>query len=136
MQAKLMWTGRVISGLIALLLTLSAVMKLMGGAEVREGFAHMGLPASLRAPLGILELSCVVIYVIPATSIIGAILLTGYIGGAIVTHLRIGEPVYMQIVLGLLIWLGLYLREQRLKSLIPLRTEDAVDLRLPRSTKG
>lgn len=136
MQAKLMWTGRVISGLIALLLTLSAVMKLMGGAEVTEGFAHMGLPASLRAPLGILELSCVVIYVIPATSIIGAILLTGYIGGAIVTHLRIGEPVYMQIVLGLLIWLGLYLREQRLKSLIPLRTQDAVDLRLPRSTKG
>lgn len=110
-------------------------MKLMGGAEVTEGFAHMGLPASLRVPLGILELSCVAIYLIPATSIIGAILLTGYIGGAIVTHLRIGEPVYMQIALGMFVWLGLYLREQRLKTLIPLRMHDAVDLRLPRSTK-
>ena len=136
MQIKLIWVGRVISGLLALLLTMSAVMKLTGGVEVTEGFARMGLPEPLRIPLGILELSCVVIYVIPATSIIGAILLTGYIGGAIVTHLRIGEPVYMQIVLGLLIWLGLYLREQRLKALIPLRIQDAVDLRLPRSTKG
>ena len=135
MQIKLIWAGRVISGLIALLLTMSAVMKLMGGAEVTEGFAHMGLPASLRVPLGILELSCVAIYLIPATSIIGAILLTGYIGGAIVTHLRIGEPVYMQIALGMFVWLGLYLREQRLKTLIPLRMHYAVDLRLPRSTK-
>lgn len=122
MPIKLMWAGRVISGLIALLLTMSAVMKLMGGAEVMEGFARMGLPESLRVPLGILEFSCVAIYLIPATSITGAILLTGYIGGAIVTHLRIGEPIYVQIVLGMLIWLGLYLREQRLKALIPLRT--------------
>ncbi len=122
MPIKLMWAGRVISGLIALLLTMSAVMKLMGGAEVMEGFARMGLPESLRVPLGILEFSCVAIYLIPATSVTGAILLTGYIGGAIVTHLRIGEPIYVQIVLGMLIWLGLYLREQRLKALIPLRT--------------
>ncbi|OQW31214.1 MAG: hypothetical protein A4E19_20510 [Nitrospira sp. SG-bin1] len=122
METKLMWTGRIISGLIALLLTMSAVMKLMGGAEVSEGMARMGLPESLRLPLGILEFSCVAIYVIPATSITGAILLTGYVGGAIVTHLRLGEPVYMQIVLGLSIWIGLYLREQRLKVLIPLRT--------------
>lgn len=122
MPIKLMWAGRVISGLIALLLTMSAVMKLMGGAEVMEGFVRMGLPESLRMPLGILEFSCVAIYLIPATSVTGAILLTGYIGGAIVTHLRIGEPIYAQIVLGMLIWLGLYLREQRLKALIPLRT--------------
>lgn len=122
MQIKLMWAGRVISGLTALLLTMSAVMKLMGGAEVMEGFTRMGLPESLRVPLGILEFSCVAIYLIPATSVTGAILLTGYIGGAIVTHLRIGEPIYVQIALGMLIWLGLYLREQRLKALIPLRT--------------
>ena len=122
METKLMWAGRVISGLIALLLTMSAVMKLIGGAEVMEGFARMGLPESLRVPLGILEFSCVAIYLIPATSVAGAILLTGYIGGAIVTHLRIGEPIYVQIALGMLIWLGLYLREQRLKALIPLRT--------------
>ena len=136
MHTKLMWVGRVISGLIALLLTMSAVMKLMGGAEVTEGFAHMGLPESLRVPLGILEFSCAAIYLIPATSVMGAILLTGYVGGAIITHLRVGEPVFVQIALGILIWLGLYLREQRLKALIPLRTHDAVDFGSHRSTKG
>lgn len=121
-QTTLIWIGRIISGLLVSLLTMSAVMKLMGGTEVTEGMAHLGMPASLRVPLGILEFSCVVLYLIPATSVTGAILLTGYIGGAIVAHLRIGEPIYMQIVLGMFIWLGLYLRESRLKALIPLRT--------------
>ena len=136
MQIKLMWAGRVISGLLALLFTMSAVMKLMGGAEVTAGMARMGLPESLRVPLGMLEFSCVAIYLIPATSVTGAILLTGYIGGAIVTHLRIGEPVFLQLAMGTLIWLGLYLREHRLKALIPLKTHDAVDFSPPRSTNG
>lgn len=136
MHTKLIWVGRVISGLIALLLTMSAVMKLVGGQAVMEGFTHMGLPDSLRVPLGLLEFSCVVIYLLPASSITGAILLTGYVGGAIVTHLRIGEPIFMQIALGLLVWLGLYLREQRLKALIPLRTFRAVEFENPRSTNG
>ena len=121
MDTKLIWSGRGLSSLLALLLTMSAGMKLTGGAEVLEGFARMGLPESLRVPLGILELVCVVIYLIPATSVMGAILLTGYVGGAIVTQLRIGEPIVLQIALGFLVWLGLYLRESRLKSLIPLR---------------
>jgi hypothetical protein len=77
-------------------------------------------------PLGILEISCVAIYLIPATSVLGAILLTGYIGGAILAHLRIGEPIFMQIALGGCVWLGLYLRENRLKQLIPVRTRAAV----------
>jgi hypothetical protein len=72
-------------------------------------------------PLGILELSCVVIYLIPATSVLGAILVTGYIGGALCTQLRVGEPWYSLVVIGIFIWLGLYLREDRLKPLIPLR---------------
>ena len=122
MGTKLIWGGRVISGLLACLLAMSAAMKLVGGREVIEGFARMGLPESLRVPLGVLELVCVLVYVVPATSVMGAILLTGYVGGAIVTHLRIGEPVVFQIALGLLVWLGLYLRESRLKSLLPLRT--------------
>ena len=122
MGMKLIWGGRVISALLACLLAMSAAMKLVGGREVIEGFARMGLPESLRVPLGVLELVCVLVYVFPATSVIGAILLTGYVGGTIVTHLRIGEPVVFQIALGLLVWLGLYLRESRLKSLIPLRT--------------
>jgi hypothetical protein len=124
-RTRLMWGGRAISALLGLLLMMSAVMKLMGGTEVVEGFARMGLPASLRVPLGILELFCVVLYLIPVTSVTGAILLTGYIGGAIVTHLRLGEPVYMQIALGFIIWLGLYLREPRLTELIPVKSGGA-----------
>lgn len=134
MQAKLIWGGRVISGLIALMLTMSAAMKLMGGADVMDGMAHLGIPESLRVPLGILELSCVAIYLVPTTAVTGAILLTGYVGGAIVTHLRVGEPVYMQIALGVLIWLGLYLRDARLKALVPWRTSGTVDSESPRST--
>ena len=122
MGMKLIWGGRVISGLLACLLAMSAAMKLVGGREVIEGFARMGLPESLRVPLGVLELVCVFVYVFLFLSVMGAILLTGYVGGAIVTHLRIGEPVVFQIALGLLVWLGLYLRESRLKSLLPLRT--------------
>jgi hypothetical protein len=133
-SGKMVWVGRVISVLISLLFALSAVMKLRGGAEVMAGMAHLGLPDSLILPLGILELSCVVIYLIPATSVVGAILLTGYIGGAICAHVRVGDPFFMQIVLGLCVWLGLYLRENRLKTLIPLRTSGAVDFAAPRST--
>jgi len=107
---------------VSLVFLMSAFMKLKGGAEVMQGMAHLGLPESLILPLAILEVSCVVIYLIPATSILGAILLTGYIGGAICTHLRVGDPFFIQIALGIFVWLGLYLRENRLKALIPLRT--------------
>ena len=122
----MVWIGRAVSALISLLFALSAGMKLKGGAEVLQGMAHLGLPESLMVPLGILEISCVAIYLIPATSVLGAILLTGYIGGAILAHLRIGEPIFMQVTLGGCVWLGLYLRENRLKQLIPVRTRAAV----------
>ena len=124
-RGTMMWIGRVVSALISLLFAFSAGMKLKGGVEVMQGMAHLGLPESLMVPLGILEISCVAIYLIPATSALGAILLTGYIGGAILAHLRIGEPIFMQIALGGCVWLGLYLRENRLKQLIPVRTRAA-----------
>ena len=130
----MVWVGRVISGLIALLFAMSAVMKLKGGAEVTTGMAHLGLSESLMVPLGILEMSCVAIYLIPATSMLGAILLTGYIGEAILAHLRIGDPFFFQIALGACVWLGLYLRENRLRDLIPLRTPAPVDFTIARST--
>jgi DoxX-like protein len=120
-SGKIVWVGRVISALVSFLFAMSAVMKLRGGPEVVEGMAHLGLPESLIMPLAILEISCVVIYAIAATAVLGAILLTGYIGGAILTHLRVGDPFLMQIAIGIFIWLGLYLREDRLKALIPLR---------------
>ena len=120
-SGKILWVGRVITGLVALPFLLSAFLKLKDGPEVMQGIAHLGIPESMVLPLSILEVSCVVIYLIPATSVLGAILLTGYIGGAMCTHWRVGDPFFIHIVLGILVWLGLYLRENRLKALIPLR---------------
>jgi hypothetical protein len=104
-----------------LLLLFSGAMKLMKPAPVMEGFTHLGYPESLALGLGIVELACAVVYVFPRTSVLGAILLTGYLGGATATHLRIGEPFFMPIVLGVLVWGGLYLRDERLRALIPLQ---------------
>ena len=118
---KIVWIGRVISILVSLLFAMSALMKLRGGPELIQRIAHLGLPESLMMPLAILEISCVLIYLIPATAVVGAILLTGYIGGAICTHLRVGDPFFIQIGIGIFVWLGLYLREDRLKGLLPLR---------------
>ena len=121
-NGKIVWIGRTVSILVSLVFLMSGAMKLKGGAEVTRGMDHLGLPASLILPLAIVEISCVVIYLIPASSVVGAILLTGFIGGAICAHLRVGDPFYVQIVVGIVIWLGLYLREDRLRGLVPLRT--------------
>lgn len=118
---KLVWIGRVISGLVCLAFLMSAIMKFKGGQELDEGMAHLGLPASMVKPLALLELTCVVIHLIPATSVLGAILLAGYMGGAICTHWRVGDAVPVQIALGVAAWLGLWLRDARLRALIPLR---------------
>jgi hypothetical protein len=118
---KAVWAGRVITALASFLFLMSAFMKLKGGPELAQGMAHLGLPASMVTPLAILEISCVVVYLVPATSVLGAILLAGYLGGAICTHWRVGDPFFVQIALGIFVWLGLYLREDRLKGLIPLR---------------
>ncbi len=120
-MGKKVWAGGVISVLASLVFLFSASLKLMGPPALAKGFEHLGLPMSMRLPLAILELSCVVIYLIPPTSVLGAVLLTGYLGGAICTHWRVGDPFYVQIALGLVIWLGIYLREDRLKDLLPLR---------------
>jgi hypothetical protein len=118
---KLIWIGRIVSGLAVLPFVPSGVMKLLHHPDVIKGITHLGLPESLITPLGILELTCVGIYLIPKTAVLGSILLTGYVGGAILAHLRIGEPVFLQITLGVLVWLGLYLRERRLREILPLR---------------
>jgi hypothetical protein len=96
-------------------------MKLLQHPEVVKGMTHLQLPESMILPLGILELLCVVAYAVPRTAVLGAILLTGYVGGAMLAHLRIGEPVYMLVALGVFLWLGLFLREPRLRELLPLR---------------
>jgi hypothetical protein len=118
---KLVGAGRVISGRAGLVFVMSALMKLTGGPELAGGMTHLGLPGSVVLPLAILELTCAAIYLVPKTSVLGAILLTGYLGGAICTHWRVGDVFVVQILIGGLIWLGLYLREDRLSRLIPLR---------------
>ncbi len=119
---KMLWTGRVMSAVPALMVLLAAVMKLVKAAPVMEGMARDGFSASLVVPIGILELMCVVVYVIPRTSVLGAILLTGLLGAATVTTLRVGDPTFpMPVVLGMLAWGGLYLRDSRVRELIPLR---------------
>jgi hypothetical protein len=115
--------GWVISILASLLFVFSAAMKFMGGPELAKGLEHLELAGRIPIiPLATLELAVVTIYLIPPTSVLGAILLTGYLGGAILTHWRVGDWVIIHIVLGLLIWVGIYLREDRLKALIPFRT--------------
>ena len=118
----MLWSGRIISALPVLALTLSAIMKLMKPAPVVEGFAKLGYDDSLALGLGIVEIVCTVIYIIPQTSVLGAILLTGYLGGATATHVRVGDPYFGPIMLGMMVWLGLYLRDARLRALLPLRS--------------
>jgi hypothetical protein len=118
---KMLWAGYILSALPVLLLFFSGVMKLVQPAPVMEGFIRLGYPESLALWIGIVELACAVLYVIPRTAVLGAILLTGYLGGATATHLRIGEPFFAPIVLGVMVWGGLFFRDARLRALLPLR---------------
>ena len=117
-----LWTGRVLSALPVLMLLMSAYFKFNMPPDAKEGMTKIGWNESMLAPLGILEIACTIIYVIPQTAVLGAILLTGYLGGAIATHVRVGEPFIVPAALGVVIWLGLYLRDVRIRALIPLRS--------------
>ncbi len=116
------WAGWSITGLLAAVLVMSGVLKLIQKPEVVEEFTRLGWPTSVALGLGIVEIACAVIYAIPRTAVLGAILVTGYLGGAVATHVRIEENFVPPIVLGVLAWLGLYLRDARLRALLPLRT--------------
>lgn len=119
------WTGWVLSALVILFLTFDAVIKFTHIPVVTEAFAKLGLPESLAVPLGILLLTCVALYAIPKSAVLGAVLLTGYLGGAIATHLRVGDPLFSHVLfpvyLGAFVWGGIFLREPRLRELLPLR---------------
>jgi hypothetical protein len=119
---KMLWTGRILSGLVAAMIIMSGVMKL-AMTPAQKDLDHIGWSAGIIGTLAILEFGSAVLYAIPQTAILGAILLTGYLGGACATHVRIGEHglSLVPVFLGVLAWLGLFLRDARLRALIPLR---------------
>jgi len=118
----MIWAGRVLSALPVPLLLFSASMKLSKSAEVVEGFTKYGYPESIIVGLGVVELVCTILYIIPQTAVLGAILLTGYLGGATATHVRAGENFVGPVLFGVVLWIGLYLRDARVRALAPLRS--------------
>jgi DoxX-like family len=122
---KRLWAGRILSALPVLFLLMDGIMKLVKPEPVVKATTELGYPESVIMTLGVVLLVCVVLYVIPRTAILGAILLTGYFGGAIATQMRVGNPLFSHILfpvyLAVLIWGGLFLRDSRLRALIPLR---------------
>ena len=117
----MVWGGYVVSALPVFGLIMSAYMKLSNAPPLVEGFKKFGFPVSVAIPLGIVELVCTLLYVIPQTAVLGAILLTGYLGGAVATHVRVSDDFTAPIVMGVMIWLGLFLRDARIRALVPWR---------------
>lgn len=129
-SSKAIWTGRVLSGLVIAFLIFDFGIKLVPLDIVLKSLAELGYPdtVTMARGLGILLMICTALYAVPRTSILGAILLTGYLGGAIATHLRLGSPIFSHLLfgvyLGLMLWGGLYLRDPRVRGLIPFRLSD------------
>jgi len=120
----MIWTGRVISGITVLFLIFDGVTKVMKESHVMAASAKMGYPASAIVGTGVTLLVCVALYVIPRTSILGAVLLTGYLGGAVATHVFIRDPLFdtvFPIIFGAFVWGGPFLRDGQLRMLIPVR---------------
>ena len=117
-----LWTGRVISGLLVLLFLFSASVKFIMAGDAGPPMQKLGWSPKLILALGVVELISAILYALPQTSVLGAILLTGYMGGAIATHLLVGESVYFQVGVGMLLWFGLFLREPRLRAILPWRS--------------
>ncbi|MES2167329.1 MAG: DoxX family protein [Pseudomonadota bacterium] len=120
-----LWTGRVLSGLVILFLLFDGAIKLIPLDIVIETSRQLGIPTNLAVTLGVLTLAGTLLYAYPRTSVLGAILLTGYLGGAIYVHVRAGSPLFSHtlfgVYLGILLWGGLYLRDERLRLIFPWR---------------
>jgi hypothetical protein len=122
-----LWVGHVLSGLVILFMVFDGAIKLVPLDVVTQSSAELGLPASasFARTLGILGLVCTALYAYPRTSVLGAVLMTGYLGGAVATHLRVGSPIFSHVLfgvyLGIMLWGGLYLRDGALRALFPFR---------------
>lgn len=125
-RASGVWTGRVLSGLVVLFLAWDAIMKLVGHPQVVEGSQLLGYPPSTMLGIGLSLLASVVVYVVPRTAPLGAVLLTGYLGGAIATHVRVENPLFSHtlfpVYVAVFVWGGLFLRDRRVRDLLgPIR---------------
>jgi DoxX-like family len=119
----MLWTGRILSGLIVALMLFAASFGFLKPEMSRQGMKDMGYPQSVGMPITIALLASTLLYAIPRTCVLGAILLTGYFGGAIATHVRLEQPAFViALSMAVLAWLGVYLRDARLRALLPLRT--------------
>jgi hypothetical protein len=122
---KELWTGRVLSGLAVVFLAVDATMKVLKLPAAVDGTSQLGYPASVIVPIGLIQVACVIAYLIPRTSVLGAILWTGYLGGAIATHVRVGSPLLSHtlfpIYVAALLWGGLWLRDYRVRTLLRAR---------------
>jgi hypothetical protein len=120
-----LWASRIVGALTILFLLFDTIVKVLRLPPAVEGTVRLGYPESVVLGIGIIELMCLVVYVIPRTSILGAVLLTGYLGGAVATHVRIGSPLlshtFFPIYVGVLAWIALLLRDDLLRNLLPLR---------------
>lgn len=123
MQRKTqLWFGWTLGGLVAMFLLVDAVGKLLRLGPYVQGTLEFGYSDGLVAPLGAVLLVCTILYCVPRTAVLGAILLTGYLGGATATHVRVGQPYWFPILFGVLTWLALYLRQDRLRALLSLQS--------------
>ena len=122
---RAIWAGRIISGFITVFMIFDGVIHILKPAPVVEAFAKLNFPLRFAIPLAVIELFCLLLYAIPRTAILGAILLTGYYGGAVAIQLPTGNSLFGEILFpvyfGILLWAGIYLRDERLRALIPLR---------------
>jgi hypothetical protein len=116
------WTGRIVSGIPTLFLAFDAIAKIAHAPQVAEASEKLGLPVDVATPLGVVLLACVALYLVPRTAVIGAVLLTGYLGGAVAMHVRIGDPLashaLFPVYVAVLLWGGLYLRDARVRALV------------------
>ena len=125
-SATALWSGRIISGLVTAFMIFDGTIHITKPAPVVQGFAQLGFPIRLAVPLGIVSLTCALLYAIPQTSILGAILLTGYLGGAVAVQVPTQNPFFGEVIfpvyIGIFVWGGIYLRDERMRKLIPFRS--------------
>jgi hypothetical protein len=121
-KAVKLWTARILGSLVTLFLLVDGAGKVLRLAPYVEGTAKVGYPAESLVPMGVVLLVSTLLYVVPRTAVLGAILLTGYLGGAVATHVRLGQPFFFPVIFGVIVWGCLYLRDARARSLLPFVT--------------